>query len=135
MAGKTKGINIAVYNGATLITFQRGCSITVNGETVDTTTKDSTIWRDILPTWNDAEIQVNGLADINGATQVALWTAISTQAALTINFAMGGNSAGTRFSGSFYVTNLQPVSGADHEGVAEMSATLKLNGALSYTQV
>ena len=133
MAGKTKGINIAVYNGDVLITFQRGCSITVNGETVDTTTKDESVWRTILPTWNDAEIQVNGLADIGGATQVALWTAINTQAALTIKFALGAGSAGTRFSGSFYVTNLQPVSGADHEGVAEMSATLKLDGALTYT--
>jgi predicted secreted protein len=134
---KTKGINVAVYNGATLITSQRGCSITINGETVDTTTKDESVWRTILPTWNDAEIQVNGLADINGVTHEALFTAITTQASLAINFAVTSTGmAGSRFVvASCYVTNYQPVSGADHEGVAEMSATFKVNGAITYTKV
>ena len=132
--GKTAGVNVKVYNGANLITYQRGASLTINGEVVDTTTKTESIWRTILPTWNNAEIQLSGLSDIGGATQVAIWTAISTQAALTLNFALtSAGVASTRFSGSFYITNFQPVSGADHEGVAEFSITGQLNGTLTYT--
>jgi predicted secreted protein len=114
------------------IAYQRGGTITINGETVDTTTKDDSIWRTILPTWNDAEVQCNGLADINGATHEILFDACDEQNPVTIRFVLG--SGGTRYySGQFYVTNLQPVSGADHEGVGEMSATFNLNGTLTYT--
>lgn len=133
---KTKGQTICVYNGATLLTYQRGASLTINGETVDTTTKDDSIWSTILPTWNNGEIQISGLADVNGVTQEALFTAISTQAALTLVTAVtAAGVAGSRFSGSFYLTKLDPVSSAAHDGVAEFTATGKLNGALSYTKV
>jgi TP901-1 family phage major tail protein len=134
--GKTAGINVAVYNGANKVAYQRGASLTINGEVVDTTTKDESIWRTILPTWNNAEIQISGLSDINGSTHEAVFTAISTQAALTLNFALTtAGVAGSRFSGSFYITNYQPVSGSDHEGVAEFSITGQLNGTLTYTKV
>jgi predicted secreted protein len=113
------------------IAYQRGGTITINGETVDTTTKDSSIWRTILPTWNDAEVQCNGLADINGATHEILFDACDEQNPVTIRFVLG-SGGGRYYSGQFFVTNLQPVSGADHEGVGEMSATFKLNGTLSY---
>jgi hypothetical protein len=114
-----------------VVALQRGGSLTINGETVDTTTKSDTIWRTILPTWNDTEVQCSGLADINGTGHELLVTQEIGQAPVTLHIAL--NAGATRyFTGRFYCTKLDPVSSAAHDGVAEFSGTFKCDGALSY---
>jgi hypothetical protein len=113
------------------LTYQRGASITVNGEVVDTTTKDESVWRTIIPTWNNTEIQCNGLADINGTTHETLFAAIQYERPVTVHFCINGGT-GEYWGGKFYVTNLQPVSGSDHEGVGEFAATFQSTGSLTY---
>lgn len=114
-----------------VVALQRGGSLTINGETVDTTTKDDSVWSTILPTFNNTEVQCSGLADINGTGHELLVTQVSAQAPLTLHFAL--NAGATRyFTGRFYATKLDPVSSAAHDGVAEFSATFKGDGALTY---
>jgi len=130
--GDWDGVGAFLTGGTdSVIAYQRGASITVNGEVVDTTTKDESVWRTILPTWNNTEIQCSGLADIAGTTHETLFTIMQNERPVTLQFNL--DSAGTNyFKGKFYCTNLQPVSGADHEGVGEASATFQGTGTLTY---
>jgi TP901-1 family phage major tail protein len=126
----TKGLNVAIWNNATQITLQRNCSVRINGEPIDVTTKDDAIWKAYLMGHLEGEISMDGLLDVNGATHEALFTAISTQAALTLKF--GHDATPTRYlTGSFFCTSVEHR--AAHDGAAELSASFKLNGALTYT--
>lgn len=45
MANEVMGVDVLVYAGSKLVAGQRDCSISLSGETIDTTTKDNGNWK------------------------------------------------------------------------------------------
>lgn len=122
------GTKLAVYNTGTKFAHATDCSIEISMDTIDTTTKDSAGWRDLLPGLRQASINTSNLYEDSSTEGVdELWTAFLARTPLTLRFSteVVGEE---RFTGSFYLTSLSLTGGV--EDAASYSATFELSGAL-----
>ena len=129
------GTELGVYMDSTLIAAATDCSLSLNVETIDITTKDSAGFRELLGGVRSGSISVSGLVDYLDASNkdvTDLWTAWEARTAVTVKFAKANEVTGElSFSASAIITSLEQSGGA--EDTATYSATFELTGAITDT--
>ena len=129
------GTELGVYMDSTLIAAATDCSLSLNVETIDITTKDSAGFRELLGGVRSGSISVSGLVDYLDASNkdvTDLWTAWEARTAVTVKFAKANETAGElSFSASAIITSLEQSGGT--EDTATYSATFELTGAITDT--
>lgn len=129
------GTELGVYMDSTLIAAATDCSLSLNVETIDITTKDSAGFRELLGGVRSGSISVSGLVDYLDASNkdvTDLWTAWEARTAVTVKFAKTNEVAGElSFSASAIITSLEQSGGT--EDTATYSATFELTGTITDT--
>ena len=129
------GTELGVYMDSTLIAAATDCSLSLNVETIDITTKDSAGFRELLGGVRSGSISVSGLVDYLDASNkdvTDLWTAWEARTAVTVKFAKANETTGElSFSASAIITSLEQSGGT--EDTATYSATSELTGAITDT--
>ena len=129
------GTELGVYMDSTLIAAATDCSLSLNVETIDITTKDSAGFRELLGGVRSGSISVSGLVDYLDASNkdvTDLWTAWEARTAVTVKFAKANEETGElSFSASAIITSLEQSGGT--EDTATYSATFELTGAITDT--
>ena len=130
------GTELGVYIDSTLIAAATDCSISLNMETIDITTKDSAGFRELLGGVKSGSISVSGLIDYNDSANKDvsdLFTALDNRTALALKFAKATPVAGEDFNynASGFITSLEQ-SGCT-EDTATYSATFESTGAITQT--
>lgn len=130
--GKFNGTLIRVdteYNQLAEMTMH---SLTVNGEMIDTTTKSSLGWKDILPGLKDWSVEAEGnvLTGTSDRSNDDLIAWIGTRKRLNIQFytAIPGDKT---YTGSGYVTNVS--TSAPLEDVCSFSVSIQGDGPITET--
>lgn len=132
-AGIMNGTLIGVYAGGTLIAHATEGSISLNLDTRDATTKDSSGTRDLLEGVKSGTVSVSALYADDATYGVdELMSAWSGRSTLTIKFSteVTGDSY---WEASAYVTSLEVSAGMEDN--ATYSATFELTGAITYGTV
>lgn len=127
------GTLIGVYAGGTLIAHATEGSISLNLDTRDATTKDSSGTRDLLEGVKSGTVSVSALYADDATYGVdELMSAWSGRSTLTIKFSteVTGDSY---WEASAYVTSLEVSAGMEDN--ATYSATFELTGAITYGTV
>lgn len=129
------GTELGVYISDVLIAAATDCSLSLNVETIDITTKDSQGFRELLGGVRSGSISVSGLIDYVDATNkdmADLWTVWETRTAVTVVFSKANEATGDlSFSASAILTSLEQSGGT--EDTATYSATFELTGAITDT--
>ena len=130
------GTELGVYIGGTLIAAATDCSLSLNMETIDITTKDSAGFRELLGGVKSGSMSVSGLIDYNDASNddvSDLFTALDNRTSLTLKFAKANPVVGEDFnySASGFITSLEQSGGT--EDTATYSASFELSGAITQT--
>lgn len=129
------GTELGVYIGGTLIAAATDCSLSLNMEMIDITTKDSAAFRELLPGLRSGSISCSGLIDFLDASNkdmTDLWSAYENKETLTLKFAKANETAGElSFSASGFISSLEQSGGT--EDTATYSATFELTGAITDT--
>jgi TP901-1 family phage major tail protein len=130
------GTELGVYIDSTLIAAATDCSLSLNVETIDITTKDSAGFRELLGGVRSGSISVSGLIDYTDADSnkdvTDLWTAWEARTAVTVKFSKATEVTGDlSFSASAIITSLEQSGGT--EDTATYSATFELTGAITDT--
>ena len=112
------GTELGVYIGGTLIAAATDCSLSLNMETIDITTKDSAGFRELLGGVKSGSMSVSGLIDYNDASNddvSDLFTALDNRTALTLKFAKANPVVGEDFnySASGFITSLEQSGGTE----------------------
>lgn len=124
------GTNLGVYIDGTIIAAATDCSLSLNMETIDITTKDSAGYRELLAGMRSGSISVSGLIDYQSADKdtVDLYTAWENRTSLTLKFSSEITSD-TSFTASGFLTSLEQSGGT--EDTATYSATFELTGQVT----
>ena len=129
------GTELGVYMDSTLIAAATDCSLSLNVETIDITTKDSAGFRELLGGVRSGSISVSGLVDYIDASNKDvsdLWTAWEARTAVAVKFSKTNETAGElSFSASAIITSLEQSGGT--EDTATYSASFELSGAITQT--
>lgn len=130
------GTELGVYIGGTLIAAATDCSLSLNMETIDITTKDSAGFRELLGGVKSGSMSVSGLVDYNDASNKDvsdLFTALNDRTSLTLKFGKATPVVGEDFnySASGFITSLEQSGGT--EDTATYSASFELSGAITQT--
>jgi len=127
MLGRSFTLKVGV--GGTAVAAMRSTSFTVNGETVDVTTKDSAGMRELLATGgvSSMSISASGILSANAqATDFVAAAVARTLATYEITF-----DNGDKISGSFQVTSFQ--ASGEYNGEQTYSISLESSGTLTVT--
>ena len=124
------GTNLGVYIDGTIIAAATDCSLSLNMETIDITTKDSAGYRELLAGMRSGSISVSGLVDYQDTNKdiVDLYTAWENRTSLTLKFS-SELSNDTSFTASGFLTSLEQSGGT--EDTATYSATFELTGQVT----
>lgn len=124
------GTNLGVYIDGTIIAAATDCSLSLNMETIDITTKDSAGYRELLAGMRSGSISVSGLIDYQATDKdtVDLYTAWENRTSLTLKFS-SEISSDTSFTASGFLTSLEQSGGT--EDTATYSATFELTGQVT----
>ena len=129
------GTDLGVYIGSTLIAAATDVTLTLNAETIDITTKDSSAFRELLPGLRSGSMSVSGLIDYVDASNkdfLDLYGAWESRTALVLKFSKSSLATGeASFSASGFVTSLERSGGT--EDTATYSATFELTGLIDET--
>lgn len=129
------GTELGVYIGTTLIAAATDCTLSLNMEMIDITTKDSSAFRELLPGLRSGSISCSGLIDYLDASNKDvsdLWDAFENKTALTLKFEKATQTTGElSFSATGYISSLEQSGGT--EDTATYSATFELSGAITDT--
>ena len=119
--------------GGTALPDQTEGSISINLETRDITTKDSSGYRELLEGVRSGSISVSGLVDDDGTGGAGadLFSALNGRTAQTIIFGLDDSSDDYFYSCSAFCTSLE-VGGGTEDNVT-YSATFEISGAITET--
>ena len=102
------GTDLGVYIGSTLIAAATDVTLSLNAETIDITTKDSSAFRELLPGLRSGSMSVNGLIDYVDASNkdfLDLYGAWEARTELTLKFSKATLATGeASFSANAYIT-------------------------------
>ena len=117
--------------GGTVLPDQTEGSISINMETRDITTKDSSGYRELLEGVRSGTISVSGLIDDDnaGGAGGVLFADLDSRTAQTILFGFDGTSGDYHYTCSAFCTSLE-VSGGTEDNVT-YSATFEISGAIT----
>jgi TP901-1 family phage major tail protein len=134
-----KNVLLKVDTGVSPTVFQslagqRGCTISINGSTIDTSDKTSEGWATALASLKTLEIQCSGIAnwpDTNGLDKIreAATAAADDDAVILARAVL--NSAGAYYECTFAISNLE-IDGP-HDGATSYSFTLVNTVAPTYS--
>jgi len=125
------GTNLGVYMGGTLIAAATDCSLSLNMETIDITTKDSSGYRELLAGLRSGSISVSGLIDYADASNkdvTDLYDAWEGRTELTLKFS-SEISGDESYTANGFLTSLEQSGGT--EDTATYSATFELTGEVT----
>ena len=129
------GTELGVYIDSALIAAATDCSLSLNMETIDITTKDSAGYRELLGGLKSGSISCSGLIDYLDESNkdiTDLWTAWENRTSLTLKFSKANEATGElSFSASGFITSLEQSGGT--EDTATYSVTFELTGAITDT--
>ena len=119
--------------GGTTLPDQTEGSISINMETRDITTKDSSGYRELLEGVRSGSISVSGLIDDDGAGGAGgvLFSDLTSRDAQSIVFGFDQAASDYNYSCSAFCTSLE-VSAATEDNVT-YSATFEITGAITET--
>lgn len=119
--------------GGTALPDQTEGSISINMETRDITTKDSSGYRELLEGVRSGSISVSGLVDDDGAGGAGgvLFADLDSRTAQTIIFGFDDTTDDYHYSCSAFCTSLE-VGGGTEDNVT-YSATFEITGAITET--
>ena len=124
------GTNLGVYVDGTIIAAATDCSLSLNMDTIDITTKDSAGYRELLAGLRSGSMSCNGLIDYQSSNTdtvdlVAAWT---NRTALTLKFSneLTGDQS---YTASGFLTSLEQSGGT--EDTATYSASFELSGVVT----
>lgn len=124
------GTNLGVYVGGTIIAAATDCSLSLNMDTIDITTKDSAGYRELLAGLRSGSMSCNGLIDYQSSNQdtVDLVTAWTNRTSLTLKFSneITGDQS---YTASGFLTSLEQSGGT--EDTATYSASFELTGVVT----
>jgi TP901-1 family phage major tail protein len=124
------GSDLLVYIGANPVAFSRSCSISMNVNMADATTKDNNGYAESIPTTRSWECSVDGLGVWNSNIKEFM-AAFTGKTLLDIKVKPRNAAASDLiYSGKCYIESLE-ISGEMEEGVT-YSASLKGTGALTF---
>lgn len=119
--------------GGTTLPDQTEGSISINMETRDITTKDSSGYRELLEGVRSGSISVSGLIDDDGAGGAGgvLFSDLASRDAQAIVFGFDSAASDYNYSCNAFCTSLE-VSGATEDNVT-YSATFEITGSITET--
>jgi TP901-1 family phage major tail protein len=125
------GTNLGVYIGGTLVAAATDCSLSLNMETIDITTKDSAGYRELLGGLRSGSISCSGLIDYQDASNkdiTDLYDAWEGRTELTLKFSseITGDES---YTANGFLTSLEQSGGT--EDTATYSATFELTGEVT----
>lgn len=123
------GRSFTLKIGSTAIAAMRSTSFTVNGETVDVTTKDSAGMRELLAAAGVASLSISASGILSANAQATDFVAAVVARSLATYELTFDN--GDKISGLFQVTSFQ--ASGDYNGEQTYSASLESSGALTVT--
>ena len=140
---------MAIFNGTDLVVtlaadggteykllHATSCSLSVNADTIDISTKDSSGWRDILSGQRSFSISADGLMDFTSTGTTTdpdeIFDLINTRGKADFTFALA-TPAGYKFTGEGYITSLEVSGGV--EDAPTYSISLESTGALTKTAI
>lgn len=118
---KINATDVSILISNVEISNLTNCTVEINRETIDVTTKDSGIWKDILVGLTDWKMSGEITIDFTGTyAPDDIFTALVAGTLLSVKFGVpgGGN---TKFSGSGYYTQV------GHEAGVQDKYTAKFN--------
>lgn len=123
------GTNIAVSVGGTVLAQAQECSLTLNQETIDVTTKDSSGNRELIGGLKSGSVSVSGLIDTGaGSGMQTLQAQFDTGGSVAIIFDHVAAS-GKTFSANGILTSFEQSGGT--EDAPTYSASIELTGAIT----
>lgn len=134
-----KGIDFLLYANTgtdavpvwTKIAGQRGATLNRSAETMESTSKDSTGWKEFEQSFKEWSIEAEGLLVDGDAGYLELEEAFNNGTKLKVELKM--DTAGDKWTGSVIVTDL-PVE-MPYDDLVSYSVTLQGSGALTKTEV
>jgi len=133
-AEKGRSLLIKRGDGATSETFtnvagQRSTGITIDGETVDVTNKDSAGWQELLAAAGTTSVTISGSGVfLDSAGEVLIQTSALTKS--LDNYELVFEST-DKFAGAFQVSNYERT--GEHNGEVTYSMTLMSSGVITFT--
>jgi predicted secreted protein len=128
---KVNGTVMTIYSGSDLVLWTKTCSLNIEQDLPDSTTKDSGGWEEHINGVRRWSIDFDGAWDVSGSgmTPNEMIAAIIARSADTaIKFGTTANAA-TGWTGNGTIKNVQISS--QKEDVATFSGSIKGNGALA----
>ena len=124
------GTNVTVTLGGNVVTHTTDCSISLNREYIDVSTKDSSGARALLARQKSVSISINGLAELNAANgHAALSAAQLAGTALAVVFDLDDGANDETYTCNCVVTSCELSGGV--EDAATFSATLESTGDIT----
>ena len=125
--GFVEGTDLLVYFNGTAIAYSKNCTLNMNLANAETTNKDDSGWKGVLPTKRDWSVDGDGLYNYGGSVST-LFGLYNNRTRVSIKFS--NNTPGDKYySGYAYITKLQ-ISGPDAE-TATYSFSFAGDGQLS----
>ena len=128
-AGIFNGRSMGIYVGNVLQAYSKSCSLSFKANTMDVTTKDSSLWADFLPTVKDWTITTDSLVALDSAAnavKLSDYLIAGTQVTVKFSTHLIGN---LYWYGSCYVSSVDVNAGMDEP--TSYTATLTGDGALT----
>lgn len=132
-------VKIQAVNGAAdefKLMHSTSCSLSLNADTIDISTKDSLGFRDLLGGQKSFSLSADGLMDFasTGSTTDPdeLFTNMMNRTSVTFTFALDVQS-GYKYTGSAFITSLEVSGGV--EDAPTYSVSLEGTGAITQTAV
>jgi len=125
------GTNVAVLISSTAVAHATECSMTLNHDIIEVTTKDSSGMRELIPGLKSGSISVSGLQEVTGSNGIkALTQTFNTGTAVTVVFDQGIASDGEKFTNTGAILTSLEMSGGT-EDAPTYSATFELSGTIT----
>ena len=123
----TKGLDILVYVGSKAVGGQKGCTLTMEAETIDVSNKNDFGWASTIGGAKSWSVSCDGQFIANDEGQKALMSAFV--AGTEVQVEMKNTAESIYFSGKAAITSLEV--DAQFDDVATMTIELQGIGALS----
>jgi predicted secreted protein len=127
--GPFNGRQLGIYVGNVLQAYSKSCALSFKVGTMDTTTKDSILWADFLPTVKDWSITCDGLVALNSAANAAKLADYLIAGTLVVVKFSVHDSGNLYWYGSAYVTSVDMTAGMDEP--VSYTATFTGDGVLT----
>jgi len=128
---KVNGTVMTIYSGADVVLWTKNCTLNIEQDLPDASTKDSGGWEDHINGMRRATIDFDGAFDVSGSglTPVEIVALLTARTADSVIKFGTSAAAATGFTGNGTFKTIS-ISGA-MEDTATFSGSIKINGALA----